>query len=53
MIDIYDSALTGDLLNEMLSKPIEACRYCSEKLEFFDWEQAKGEQAKLEDWRIR
>ncbi len=39
IIDIYDDALDGFKINDLLSKPIEFCRYCdNDHLEWFDWQ---------------
>lgn len=40
MIDLYDNTLDGFLLNEMLSKPIDSCRFCYSESDarYFQWE---------------
>jgi len=48
--DIYDQALTGFKLKRMLTKPISACKYCTDSV-FFGWEQTTSE-AKVEDYCV-
>ncbi len=38
IVDIYDNSLDGFVLNDILSKPIESCKYCDiEHIEWFEW----------------
>lgn len=51
-INLYDENLDGwEIVNE-LKKPCVGCKYCSEKLEWFDWEVCNKDKAKLEDWVV-
>jgi len=50
-INIYDKELNGPVLKKKLSKPISACKYCSDP-EWFDWDQSKSSEAKIEDYCI-
>lgn len=48
-IDIYDENIDWERAIEMLyNEPVDQCRYCSDKLEYFQWEVANP--PKLEDW---
>lgn len=38
IIDIYNPELDGYIINDLLSRPIDACRYCNEESEYFEWE---------------
>ncbi len=39
IIDLYDKDLDGRKLNDLLSKPMPACRYCSDnKAKMFQWQ---------------
>ncbi len=50
VIDLYEEGMDGvDLLNR-LHRPMDSCRYCSEKNRMFAWEAAKWDRAKAEDW---
>jgi len=51
-IDIYDSSINGFLIKKILSKPISACKYCSNS-EFFEWEQALSADARIEDFCVK
>ncbi len=38
-INLYDSAIDGFVINELISKPMPACRYCNKELKHtIDWE---------------
>lgn len=39
IINLYDPAIDGFMINELLSKPIPACRYCNrDAMQIIDWE---------------
>lgn len=38
IIDIYDKNIDGFVINELLSQPMDACRYCDNvNIKWFDW----------------
>lgn len=44
MIDIYDSNIDGNYINERMQKPAETCRYCypQDQLKYFKWQSSKN-----------
>lgn len=49
-IEINDCNLDGFELNRRLKTPTGLCKYCSSKLEMYQWEQSVKENRSLDDW---
>jgi len=49
-IDLFEEGISGDEINARLKKPIELCSHCNPQKCFFDWQQRRFEDCKLEDW---
>lgn len=49
-IPIHDPEITGFEINRRLNNPTELCRYCSSRLEKYEWEQSQQERCDLTDW---
>lgn len=50
--DLNDNSISGWTILEKLQSPNEACKYCSEKPEYYEWETSSRDVAKLEDWVV-
>ncbi len=48
LLDIYDTALTGEQVAQFLRSPHSVCRFCTAP-SYFSWQQQSGD-AVLEDW---
>lgn len=49
-VDLFEEGIDGDAINERLKKPFELCSHCNPEKCFFNWEQRRFEDCKLDDW---
>ena len=47
-----DVSVSGWSIIEQLQHPNEACKYCTENGELFEWTSSSKDEAKLEDWVV-
>lgn len=51
-IDLYNTDLDGWELLKELEQPNEACRYCTDKIEWFEWEVRSKQNVPMSDWIV-
>ncbi len=49
-IDLFEDGVDGDSINARLKQPFELCSHCNPEKCFFNWEQRRFEDCKLDDW---
>ena len=49
-IDIFNENTDSFVITKKLSEPSDLCRYCSAKIEKYQWERCGTSNCKLDDW---